>query len=667
MIFARTTIFITLLFSIICNNSRAGNYYLSINGNDLNKGNTVATAWQSIDRLNQQKFKAGDSVLFNRGDVFIGEIIISNSGTINKPIVFGAFGKGQNPVITGAIRINNWETTKPGMIAADCPMKVNSLFCDDKQQILARYPNRGYLIIDGGTNSKLSFYDVDLSQHNSYWDGTSVRFKSFDWEWRTSIVKSFSDHQVTISDSSSNVLNAGWGYYLDNKFEELDTLNEWYYCDKEKRLFFMPEAKDTQNHCIDAGIYENGFIILKAVSHVEIRDLSVKMFHNSGILAEGNNENIRIYRNEISNISQIGISVGPGSKACIIENNFVRDINGKGIFALEPQYMKICKNHVSRIGFMPGYGISGVNGMVGIGIGNKEEIKTESTPIAINNNISYNKVDSIGYVGIRLDGANSILEYNEVKNVMFFLSDGAAIYCWATGKNYTHDNTIRNNIIQDVYGNREATPSPEGVIAHGIYVDNHCYQIRVEGNIIFNLSGSGVHVNSNAYNNAVTNNTIYNCGTGLSIAEWSKPNSTFGNTLSGNVVFCKTPDQSAVELMNWLLPNTHTLGTLSKNTYYNFFEKYFFKESYLSEDKEEKLSIKYTFESWQEKLGYDKDGSAYQLTSELACFSNSRIYVNNTPDEKKYRFDIDNVFNLSGNKIDSLVLKPFCSQIVLSR
>jgi hypothetical protein len=250
---------------------------------------------------------------------------------------------------------------------------------------------------------------------------------------------------------------------------------------------------------------------------------------------------------------------------------------------------------------------------------------------------------------------------------MFFLSDGAAIYCWAKGKNYTHDNIIRNNIIHDVHGNREATPSPEGVIANGIYVDNNCYNIRVENNAIYNLNGSGIHINSDAYDNTVLNNTIYNCSTGISIAEWSKPGTTYGNSISSNIIFCKTSDQSAIELMNWLLPSTNSLAILSKNTYYNFFEKYYFNESYLSLDKEEKLSIKYTFEGWQKKLGYDKDGKAFQLKSELAGFSNSRIYVNNEQIEKLIRLYTSDNYDLQGKKIDSLTLAPFGSQIVLNK
>ena len=662
-----TLYYILILIVLSANNSQAKNYYLSQNGDDQNTGYSAQTSWESIDRLNQQNLVAGDSILFRRGDIFIGEIIVRTSGKNNKPIVYGAFGEGENPVIKGSLDIKNWEVSEFGIKTAKLANKVYNLFVDDKQQILARYPNHGYLKIDGGVNSKISFYDADLTQENDHWNDANIRFKAYDWEWRTSKVTGFTKNQINIADSSSNQLNAGWGYYFDNKMEELDTLKEWFYSEKEQKLFYMPDPRNFLDAAIEASVYENGFLIQKDVKNIEIRDFTIKMFHNCGIFAEGNNQNISIKGNSVGNISMTGILFGKNSNTCTIENNKVFDINGIGIFALEPQYLKICHNLISRIGFVPGYGINGVNGMVGIGIANTEEFKKEDSSIAHNNLVSYNKVDSIGYGGIRMDGANSIVEFNEVSNVMYFLSDGAAIYCWATGKNYTFNNIIRHNIIKDVFGNREATPSPLGVVANGIYVDNNCYLIRVESNTIYNLTGSGIHINSEAYDNIVLNNTIYNCATGMSIAEWSKPGTTYGNNISNNIVFCKTPDQSAVELMNWLVPYTHSMGNLSKNTYYNFFEKYFFKESYLSADKEEKLSIKYTFEGWQQKLGYDKEGKAYEFKSELASYSNSSIYVNSESVSKSIKFDAFDKFDLQGKKIDALVLKPYSCQIVLYR
>ena len=668
MIPSKYRVFLYLILISFSNISQAVNYYLSANGNDRNNGNSAETSWKTIERLNKQKLIAGDSVLFKRGDIFTGEIVAGNSGSKKLSIIYGAYGSGEKPIITGAIRIDNWENIKGGMVVAKLPNKVYNLFCDDKQQILARFPNRGYLKIDGGQRSNITFSDFDLSQPENYWEGSNIRFKAFEWEWRTSRVKDFSDHRITIADSSSNLFAAGWGYYFDNKFEELDTLCEWFYQDKEQKLYFIPASENVSVKHIEAGIYQNGFTVLKEVDHIGIRDLSIEMYEQNGIIAEGKNENIRVSGIIVRNISQTGIFIGPSSTGCVIDNNRMVDSNGRGILAVEPQFMKITHNQVSRIGFMPGYGISGVNGMVGIGIVNIEEDKSSESIIASNNLISHNIVDSTGYGGIRMDGANSVLEYNAISHALCYLADGSAIYCWGNGENYTYDNIIRNNIIHHVFGNGEATPSAgSSVIANGIYVDNFCHGIQVEGNVVFDLSGSGIHINSDAHDNIAQHNTIYNCSNGMSIAEWSRPNSTFANNITGNLIFCTAGYQTAIELQNWLLPYTHTLGTLSKNTYYNFFEKYFFKESYLSADKEEKVSIKYTFESWQRKLGYDKDGTAYQLTSNLAGFSNSRIYVNGDENKKTISFDTNEIVDLQGKRIFSLVLEPYSSQIVLFR
>jgi hypothetical protein len=660
-------ILLSLFFAGISFNSNAKNYYLSSDGNDTNKGISISASWKSIDRLNRQKLSPGDSVFFKCGDVFAGEILIAASGTPAKPVVYTSYGSGSNPVITGAVELTVWESSVKEYLTSNVDSKVYSLFCNKKKETLARYPNSGYLKIDGGGGCKLKFYDFDLTQENAYWNGSDIRFKSYDWEWRKSKVTDFSNHQLTIADSSSNRFNPGWGYFLDNKFDELDTIGEWYYSDSEKKIFYIPENKNISGKRVEACIFRDGITINENVSNIMIENLTLTMFENSAVWAKGNNENIRIYRNTINSIINTAIFLDLHSKKCSIESNIIKDISGRGIFALEPEFLSVKRNRILRIGLSPGYGISGVNGMVGIAIANIEELKTENSRIAHDNIIAYNLVDSIGYGGIRLDGANNVLEFNEVGNVMIYLSDGAAIYCWAKGKYYTHDNIIRNNIIYNCTGNREATPSPKNVIANGVYVDNNCYNIQVANNTVYNISGSGIHVNSDAYDNKVTGNTIYNCGTGFSIAEWATPGTTYGNLISENIVFCKTGDQSAVELDNWLLPSTHSLGTLSKNTYFNFFEKYFLKESYLSADKEEKVNVKYTFEAWKAKYGHDKDGMAYQLKSELADFSNSRIIVNNENNKKDFTFNNIEMYDLQGSRINSITLRPFESQILLYR
>ena len=160
-------------------------------------------------------------------------------------------------------------------------------------------------------------------------------------------------------------------------------------------------------------------------------------------------------------------------------------------------------------------------------------------------------------------------------------------------------------------------------------------------------------------------NTIYNCGTGLSIAEWAKPKATFGNNISENLIFCTNSDQNAASLMNWLLPYTNTMATFSNNTYYNFFEKFYFEQNYISENREEKVKVKYNFGGWQNKLVNDKDGNAFELNSELAVFSNSTIYFNSGKTNKVVTFQNSEMYDLKGKRVRSLELLPFTSQIVI--
>lgn len=52
----------------------AADYYVSTQGNDANSGQTPAQAWQSITRVNNARFRAGDRVLFQAGQAFSGNL-----------------------------------------------------------------------------------------------------------------------------------------------------------------------------------------------------------------------------------------------------------------------------------------------------------------------------------------------------------------------------------------------------------------------------------------------------------------------------------------------------------------------------------------------------------------------------------------------------------------
>ncbi|MBQ7822508.1 MAG: hypothetical protein IJ391_09545 [Clostridia bacterium] len=82
-------------------------YYISASGNDENDGKSPESALKSIEKINTDGLlKAGDVVLFNRGDRFYGILQ-------SKPYVtYSAYGEGAKPMLCGSIdasRSEDWE------------------------------------------------------------------------------------------------------------------------------------------------------------------------------------------------------------------------------------------------------------------------------------------------------------------------------------------------------------------------------------------------------------------------------------------------------------------------------------------------------------------------------------------------------------------------------
>ena len=78
------------------------NYHFSNSGDDTNNG-SITNPLKTISKLNSLSLKPGDKVLFKRGDIFIGQIVLQNeSGADQSPIVFDSYGAGNLPILSGS-------------------------------------------------------------------------------------------------------------------------------------------------------------------------------------------------------------------------------------------------------------------------------------------------------------------------------------------------------------------------------------------------------------------------------------------------------------------------------------------------------------------------------------------------------------------------------------
>jgi len=67
---------------------------------------TESTPWQTLSKANTVAINGGDlqpggKLLFNKGDTFIGQLLLGCSGTEENPIEIGSYGTGNKPILTG--------------------------------------------------------------------------------------------------------------------------------------------------------------------------------------------------------------------------------------------------------------------------------------------------------------------------------------------------------------------------------------------------------------------------------------------------------------------------------------------------------------------------------------------------------------------------------------
>lgn len=82
-------------------------YYLDAeDGDDSNDGQSEATAWKNLSRVNMVWLEGGSQILLKRGSTFKGQIAPKGSGTPNAPIILGAYGVGEKPKLDGEGLVN---------------------------------------------------------------------------------------------------------------------------------------------------------------------------------------------------------------------------------------------------------------------------------------------------------------------------------------------------------------------------------------------------------------------------------------------------------------------------------------------------------------------------------------------------------------------------------
>ena len=100
-----TTLLLCLWTLVKVAPAEAATYYVSATGDDGGTGTTIASAWRSMMRVNQQQLAPGDSVLFEGGRTFTGQLYLDHvdAGRSDLPVTISSYGPNGRATISNAL------------------------------------------------------------------------------------------------------------------------------------------------------------------------------------------------------------------------------------------------------------------------------------------------------------------------------------------------------------------------------------------------------------------------------------------------------------------------------------------------------------------------------------------------------------------------------------
>lgn len=361
------------------------------------------------------------------------------------------------------------------------------VFENDRRMTLARYPNEGYLKIDG----VLDMGEVNEFPPQNYWKcnydlrnprggtyiidkGTNERIKNwktpetawafgyFFWDWAdssTPVTVNTANRAIMPKYVSCYGCRAGALYYLYNVLEELDAPGE-YYLDRKTGLMYVYPTSD--DGVFEVSISRQALITVNGADNVTIDGFTLTCTRAGGITVSGNGNTLKNLL--IKNVAENGITVnGTGNT---VENCEITRTGRGGILltggdrnSLTHGNNLALNNHIHHFSevyqtYQPGIGLYGV--------GNR----------AAHNEISHTPHMAVGY-----GGNEHLIEYNNIHDAVTHSSDAGAVY---SGYDWCgHGTVIRYNLLKNVGG--------EGFTPDGIYWDDGLSGQTAYGNILIDV------------------------------------------------------------------------------------------------------------------------------------------------------------------------------------
>lgn len=533
-------------------------FYVAPSGNDNNPGTRekpFASLQRARDVVREMKSNQGlpsrGVAVFVHGGVYptrqIVELNKTDSGTAEAPIVYRAL-PGETPIFNGGVRLEGFQsvTDKATLdrLPADSRDRILQfdlkkrdftdygtllqrgygfsgyptnpwvdLYVDGRSMQLARWPNEGSVKVgkvhrgrfrgeDSGQPGEFE-YDGDRPRRwaaaddiwmfgawGHLWAGRTVRIAAIDRERR----------RITTEHRTSYGYREGQPYKFFNLLEELDEPGEWY-LDREAGVVYLYPPDGVRNPVAQFPIHDKPFVLMRDVSHVTLRGLVFELGRAEGAVITGGNHNLLAgctFRQLGTNGVIVQGGTGHGVLGCDIHTVGAGGLRvaGGDRKTLTPggHFVENCHvrdfSRVDRV-YAPAVHTDGVG-----------------------NRIAHNLFHDSPHHGMRVEGYEHAIEYNEIHSVVYEFDDQAGIDMF--GNPAYRGNVIRFNFWHHIGSGHNVAGQA------GIRLDDFISAVHVYGNVFYRSAGGrfgGVQIHGGK-DNVVDNNLFIDCKYALSFSPW---------------------------------------------------------------------------------------------------------------------------------------------------
>ena len=315
--------------------------FVSPVGKDTNPG-TKEKPYATIGKaqIEARQIKGAVNIILRSGTYYLSQPVVItslDSRPDNSPVIFKSF-PGESVIVSGAVPLKlKWSEFKNGIWQAKVEKDVifDQLFVNGKLQRMARYPNYNpkARFLGGTAADALSAERVKKYKNP---EGAYVHaLHAAEWGDFHYIVKGRDD-------KGELILEGGWQNnrrmgmhkihrFIENVFEELDTVGEWYFDKTAKTLFFYPPQNENLKTARIETPQINALFELRGTEKETVRNVSIDSMELTQTLRTFMDNKEQLLRSDWTTYRG-GTVFMEGAENCKVTDCFFNAVGGNAVY-----------------------------------------------------------------------------------------------------------------------------------------------------------------------------------------------------------------------------------------------------------------------------------------------------------------------------------------------